>query len=829
MDYGLISGAGKHGEPAGTAVEYLEHRRLLNGVVAPAATIGDVVPGQVLIYSPNSEVKAGQSVEADVIVTTDYWRPVATGLVRFSDENGTPLGQTALSNGRGSLQLSSLRRGYHQISATYLGDETYTSRQSIQPLPVHVGASNVVDVMIVYTDQAAASISGVANNITDLAYQAVADANDALLNSRIDLSLELVAVERVNYTESGVFNTDLTRLQAPKDGYLDDVMALRDIYGADLVSLFVGSGDSGGLGYVLSDLKSSTNANWGFTEVYAPQAAAPGYTLAHELGHNFGAVHDHQHDDGTKGLFSDSYGYRFTANGTEYHDVMAYDPGTTIPYYSNPDVSYQGVATGVAGYANAARAISTSASTVAGYRQTKVPLVTPTQTTLSAPKWVDMNSDVTITANVAGQLANPHLPAGRVVLLDEQYELGTAQLINGVATWTGRLPLELETHNLRALYINDDYFGDSLSATLTSFAYGSTLRSDGTLRIIGPDSADTISLIPTGQGYAATLNGAVSNFNSTGVARVRIDGNGGNDNIAVSSSVALDCQINGEDGRDTLSGGSGNDSIVGGRGYDLIYGNAGNDILRGEAADDTLRGGSGNDALEGGAGADQLVGATGDDTLYAMDGWSDTLTAGDGNDLTLADDGLETPVDVAEVQLTLSAAGGLNILGTAGNDSINLTATTAIFSFSENGRLLDYPLAGINAINIAAFAGDDVVRIGSGVMGVNVGGGKGNDLLVGGDGRDVIRGALGNDTIIGNRGPDEIHGGAGNDSIDGGGGADTLYGGEGVDTIAGGQGDNWIYSRDGLIDQVSAGTGTTHLQRDRDDVLNIAGTLVLLV
>ena len=47
---------------------------------------------------------------------------------------------------------------------------------------------------------------------------------------------------------------------------------------------------------------------------------------------------------------------------------MAYDPGTVIPYFSNPNVKYQGVATGDTTSANSARVINMTAASVAAYR-----------------------------------------------------------------------------------------------------------------------------------------------------------------------------------------------------------------------------------------------------------------------------------------------------------------------------------------------------------------------------------------------------------------------------------------------------------------------------
>jgi hypothetical protein len=88
--------------------------------------------------------------------------------------------------------------------------------------------------------------------------------------------------------------------------------------------------------------------------------------LAHELGHNLGAVHDKANSNGP-GATSYSYGWRFMASGTLYHDIMSYDPGQTIQYFSNPRVKYKGVPTGSA-TADVARTITFTAPYVSKYR-----------------------------------------------------------------------------------------------------------------------------------------------------------------------------------------------------------------------------------------------------------------------------------------------------------------------------------------------------------------------------------------------------------------------------------------------------------------------------
>lgn len=79
------------------------------------------------------------------------------------------------------------------------------------------------------------------------------------------------------------------------------------------------------------------------------------HTMTHEVGHNMGAGHgDKQADSPGPQYYTYSSGYYFTASGTKYHTIMAYDSDgygnyyREVPYFSSPNYRYEGVAVGTA-------------------------------------------------------------------------------------------------------------------------------------------------------------------------------------------------------------------------------------------------------------------------------------------------------------------------------------------------------------------------------------------------------------------------------------------------------------------------------------------------
>ncbi len=228
---------------------------------------------------------------------------------------------------------------------------------------VEADVSTVIDVMVVYTP-ACKTANGGDSGISALINASITSANTAYSNSGASQSVRRVYAGEVSYTASGQLATDLPRLTNTSDGHMDNVHTLRNTYKADLVCLFVSTGtDAAGIAYLWTPNNSSV-ANYGFSVVMDVYAEA-NLTFAHELGHNMGC--GHASGDGGGGAYSYSYGHKFSAGGTAYRTVMAYAPGTRIPYFSNPSVSYLGTATGHS-TANNARTLGDSRAGISAYR-----------------------------------------------------------------------------------------------------------------------------------------------------------------------------------------------------------------------------------------------------------------------------------------------------------------------------------------------------------------------------------------------------------------------------------------------------------------------------
>jgi len=263
-----------------------------------------------------------------------------------------------------------------------------TDGSNISTSDIQTTQNAEVDVMIAYTSDARIWASNNDYSIDNTINEAIGNANTAMENSEIDLTVNLATSGHVDYTETGDdFNTDLDRLEDPNDGYMEEVHDFRDYYGADLVSLFVEGDEDNSVTGIANAPSSeySLQPDYGFS-VVSIQDISSGYIFTHEIGHNFGAGHakDQDSNPGPQ-LYDYSAGWRWNGDKLyyDYVSVMTYVErigDERVLHYSNPYVYHEGDPTGDSEDGDNARTISETKGIVSNYQEPtpQIDLLTPT-------------------------------------------------------------------------------------------------------------------------------------------------------------------------------------------------------------------------------------------------------------------------------------------------------------------------------------------------------------------------------------------------------------------------------------------------------------------
>ncbi|KAG5175903.1 hypothetical protein JKP88DRAFT_283269 [Tribonema minus] len=212
--------------------------------------------------------------------------------------------------------------------------------------------------------------------ITSKIVSGVVSANQALINSNAGFQLEAAAIINIDYDDVSHVQSlsDLSYSAIPGDlnySAIPGVTFLRDFYRADLVQMIIEAPEYCGYGNLLSSASSSF-ASYGYSVVYSDCIAS--YSHIHEIGHNMGCQHNVE-NSGQTTVWPYGDGYRYCNDGVTqapyFRTIMSYacTGATRVPYFSSPNIYYQGVATGTAATADNLRVLLQTKYTVANFRQ----------------------------------------------------------------------------------------------------------------------------------------------------------------------------------------------------------------------------------------------------------------------------------------------------------------------------------------------------------------------------------------------------------------------------------------------------------------------------
>jgi hypothetical protein len=321
------------------------------------------------------------------------------------------------------------------------------------------GTQVTVDILVAYTAGMVTRYNNAAG-VTSRLNTLVALTNDALILSAVNLTIRLVNASQVNYSEVAN-NADSLNAISPgsTDPLKATVDALRDLHKADLVVLIRPydsiaharkCGQAWILGYGGTGV-SASDAEYGFSSVGDGADVSGGTglcgetTLAHELGHNFGLVHDRISQPGITGATSFGRGFIVSPGvGTIMAEGIT-DVKSRLFRFSNPNTVCSSVPCGVARTdtamsADAAGAILTTMDAIAAFRTSVIVDPNADSDADGIPNGIEAiesrQANVKDNAIFAGMVAN----SDRLFSMQQYRDfLGREGDVAGIAHWTNLL------------------------------------------------------------------------------------------------------------------------------------------------------------------------------------------------------------------------------------------------------------------------------------------------------------------------------------------------------------------------------------------------------
>jgi hypothetical protein len=298
-------------------------------------------------YTWRGKIRAGK-FEGDVILT--FTKGYAAGLI-YAPGNAV---FEIVPKGEKQLLIELDQNLFPECAGGLKGE---ISNPKAENMLASTDSGDRIDVLVLYTTPVKNSLGGDAQ-AQAFAQSAIDTTNTTYINSKIRQRVRLVNARETMIAETGSLSTELSTVR--NDTAAADA---RNQYKADLVAMISNSSDACGIGYLMG----SANPLNGFT-VTSRTCAVGNLSFPHELGHNMGSQHNPENGSNP----SYPYGFGHYVNGV-FRTVMSYvDPCpngcTRRPYFSNPEILFNGLPTGIDNARDNARSINNTADTIANYR-----------------------------------------------------------------------------------------------------------------------------------------------------------------------------------------------------------------------------------------------------------------------------------------------------------------------------------------------------------------------------------------------------------------------------------------------------------------------------
>ncbi|MGJ8656568.1 MAG: reprolysin-like metallopeptidase [Akkermansiaceae bacterium] len=300
------------------------------------------VSGSIVFHDENLHYQFGAAGNGDVAV-------------RRLDVHSFGCGCAGCSHGDNLVEDGAVLEALAELDDAEAGVDVFVDEDDGEILAAPAGY-NPFDVVVAYSAEARQSDGGTAN-IEARIVQSVDRMNVAMTNSGSGVwYCSLLAI--IEEPDSSFSDSDysdmadmLVDLRQATNGVLDAVAELKVELGADHSTFVCNNPISGTAGIAGRPGTSLVVAR--------SYMSSTQLGFCHEMGHSLGLRHawgdtvsgSSQTDLQANPTNKSNYGWRFDPpNGEKVRTIMAYNLGWTsskIPYFSNPDVYYNGVATGV--------------------------------------------------------------------------------------------------------------------------------------------------------------------------------------------------------------------------------------------------------------------------------------------------------------------------------------------------------------------------------------------------------------------------------------------------------------------------------------------------